>query len=410
MLSDNQNILPSNSYEDAMDVESEECCSSTTGSDHRFSTASISLCSDEISEFSDEEMSDESSALADKQRDFEGESSDDEDDQNPWDVHSDSSESVDDGMDIANSSDDEEAALEVEVVREVLEEARLEKNLIDVDVPYQYSVEEQSWFDYSDSDDESENASEHEEEQEKAPLEGEVLDDEIEVGSEHSEHLEIVEIEEDQEKVTLEEVFLDDEIEVGSEHSELLEIVTPQYSTVGPSWFVFSDSESEISDDNETKDVIDIEDASIDSNEDKSEHNEEEMSVELDTPMSDLNAIPSSELSAEEKEELKRNHEFLESAPLASNSSESSLTSSEEAEFRVFIQLTREREALVNGQEIAVEVQDMLEEQVVAVDHAPGIGHGVTLLEVVIANGGIQPQLRSSEITHNWLYDFTNHF
>ena len=377
MLSDNQNILPSNSYEDAMDVESEECCSSTTGSDHRFSTASISLCSDEISEFSDEEMSDESSALADKQRDFEGESSDDEDDQNPWDVHSDSSESVDDGMDIANSSDDEEAALEVEVVREVLEEARLEKNLIDVDVPYQYSVEEQSWRDYSDSDDESEHASEHEMVQEKAPLEGEVLDDEI---------------------------------EVGSEHSELLEIVTPQYSTVGPSWFVFSDSESEISDDNETKDVIDIEDASIDFNEDKSEHNEEEMSVELDTPMSDLNAIPSSELSAEEKEELKRNHEFLESAPLASNSSESSLTSSEEAEFRVFIQLTREREALVNGQEIAVEVQDMLEEQVVAVDHAPGIGHGVTLLEVVIANGGIQPQLRSSEITHNWLYDFTNHF
>ena len=377
MLSDNQNILPNNSHEDAMDVESEECCSSTSGSDHRFSIASISLCSDEISEFSDEEMSDESSALADKQRDFEGESSDDEDDQNPWDVHSDSSESVDDGMDIANSSDDEEAALEVEVVREVLEEARLEKNLIDVDVPYQYSVEEQSWRDYSDSDDESENASEHEEEQEKAPLEGEVLDDEI---------------------------------EVGSEHSELLEIVTPQYSTEGPSWLVFSDSESEISDDNETKDVVDIEDGSIDSNEDKSEHNEEEMSVELDTPMSDLNAIPSSELSAEEKEELKRNHEFLESAPLASNSSESSLTSSEEAEFRVFIQLTREREALVNGQEIAVEVQDMLEEQVVVVDHAPGIGHGVNLLEVVIANGGIQPQLRSSEITHNWLYDFTNHF
>ena len=116
MLSDNQNIPPNNSYEDAMDVESEECCSSTSGSDHRFSTASISLCSDEISEFSDEEMSDESSALADKQRDFEGESSDDEDDQNPWDVHSDSSESVDEEMDIASRSDDEEAALEVEVL------------------------------------------------------------------------------------------------------------------------------------------------------------------------------------------------------------------------------------------------------------------------------------------------------
>ena len=91
MFSDNQNILSNNFYKDAMDVESEVCCSSTSGSDHRFSTASISLCSDEISEFSDEEMSDESSALADKQRDFEGESSDDEDDQNPWDVHSDSS-------------------------------------------------------------------------------------------------------------------------------------------------------------------------------------------------------------------------------------------------------------------------------------------------------------------------------
>ena len=380
-FSDNQNILPSNSQDDEMDVES-----SIADSDHRYSTASISIFSDENPEHSDEEFSDEISSgsssnhsdrgaiinllpVADNQRDFEEETIEDEEDENRLDALSDSSESLHDEMDFASSSDDEEATLAAEIAREELEEAALEEKPIDGDVPFQYTL---------DSDDESETGSEHEEELEEATLEEESIDDE--------------------------------RSEVGSEHSEHLEIVTPQYSTVGPSWLVFSDSESEISDDNETKDVIDIEDASIDSNEDKSEHNEEEMSVELDTTMSVPNAIPSSELSAEEKEELKRNHEFLESAPLASNSSESSLTSSEEAEFRVFIQLTREREALVNGQEIAVEVQDMLEEQVVAVDHAPGIGHGENLLEVVIANGGIQPQLRSSEITHNWLYDFTNHF
>ena len=417
MSSDNQNILPSNSFDDAMDVDSEECSSSISGSDHRFSTASISIFSDEIPELSDEEFSDENSSgsssnhsdrgaiinllpVADNQRDFEEEAIDDEEDENLLDVLSDSSESLYDEMDIASSSDEGEVA-------NVLNEEEG-----DGDDPFLYSLEEPSIIVWS-SDDESEVASDHEEELEEATLEEEPIDVErSEVGSEHSEH-------------SLENV-----------------IDTPQYSTEDHWWIEFSDSESEVSSDNEeqidgvqsegksehslddindppkyvTDDPIVVEDSSVDSNEDIAEHNDEEMSVDHDVTMNDFTATPTSDLSAEEKEELKRNNEFLQSAPIASNSSDSasSLTSSEDAEFRVFIQRTREREAQVNGQEVAVEVPvvapDMLEEQVVAVDQALGIGNVENHLDVVIANGGIQPQLRSSEITHNWLYDFHNHF
>ena len=91
---------------------------------------------------------------------------------------------------------------------------------------------------------------------------------------------------------------------------------------------------------------------------------------------------------------------------MASSSSDSaaSLTSSGEAEFKRFIQRTREYEAGVVGQEIAGNqmdgpevVPDMLEGQVVA-------GNGGNRLDVVIANGGIQPQMLSSQITYDWLH------
>ena len=387
-FSDNQNILPSHSQDDGMDVDS-----SIADSDHQYSIASISIYSDENPEHFDEELSDAISSVADNQRDFEEENPEDEEEENRSDVHSESSGSLHDEMDLASTSDDEEAALEAAGVREALEEAHLEENLIDGDVPYQYSVEEQSWIVY----DESENGSEPEEEQEKATLEDEFLDDEIEVGSEHSEHLEI-----------------------GNDAF--------QYSTVAQSWFEFSDSESETSSDNEEKligvssegqsepslgdindpttdvidDPIDIEDDSVDANEDMVQHNDEEIVVEPAISIIDL----TSNLSAEENEERRRNYEFLQSAPVASSTSDSaaSLTSSGEAEFKRFIQRTREYEARVDGQEIAVNQMDvpevvpgMLEEQVVA-------GNGGNRLDVVIANGGIQPQMLSSQITYDWLH------
>ena len=418
-ISDQQTFLPSNSYDDligvpddAMDVDFEECSTSVSGSDHCDSTASISIFSDsEIPELSEDEFLEENSSESSSNHSDRGgaivnveqEAIDVEENENLLEVSSDSSESLYDERDLVSSSDDEEATLAAEIAREELEEAALEEKPIDGDVPFQYTL---------DSDDESETGSEHEEELEEATLEEESIDDErSEVGSEHSEHLEIVND-------------------------------TPQYSTEDQWWIEFSDSESEVSSDNEeqidgvpsegqsehslddindpSKDAIDdpivIEDSSVDSNEDIAEHNDEEMSVDHDVTMNDFTATPTSDLSAEEKEELKRNNEFLQSAPIASTISDSasSLTSSEDAEFRVFIQRTREREAQVNGQEIAVEVPvvapDMLEEQVVAVDHALGIGNVENHLDVVIANGGIQPQLRSSEITHNWLYNFHNHF
>ena len=384
-FSDNQDIIPSHSPNDGMDVDS-----SIADSDHQYSLASISIYSDENPEHFDEESL---SSVADNQRDFEEENPEDEEEENRSDVHSESSGSLHDEMDLGSNSDDDEAALEAAGVREALEEAHLEENVIDGDVPYQYSVEEQSLIII----DESENGSEPEEEQEKA---------------------------------TIEDEFLDDEIEVGSEHSEQLEIGNAafQYSTVAQSWFEFSDSESETSSDNEGKligvsaegqsetslgdinepttdgidDPIVIEDDSVDANEDMVQHNDEESVVEAAISIIDL----TSNLSAEENEERRRNYEFLQSAPVASSTSDSasSLTSSGEAEFKRFIQRTREYEAGVVGQEIAGNQMDVPEVVPVMVEEQGVAGNGGDRLDVVIANGGIQPQMLSSQITYDWLH------
>ena len=50
-----------------------------------------------------------------------------------------------------------------------------------------------------------------------------------------------------------------------------------------------------------------------------------------------------------------------------------------------------------NQMDVPEVVPDMLEEQVVA-------GNGGNRLDVVIANGGIQPQMLSSQITYDWLH------
>merc|ERR1712030_186832 len=96
---------------------------------------------------------------------------------------------------------------------------------------------------------------------------------------------------------------------------------------------------------------------------------------------------------------------------------EPSLTPREDAEFRVFIQRTRELEARVDVQEVAADQLEVLEVapelldlQVVAAGQPIGFGIVENQLDVVIANGGIQPQLRSYQITHDWLHNFHNHF
>ena len=375
--------------EDAIDVDEEENLLEVASDSSVANTASLLGGSDS------ESMVDE--------RDF-AINSDDEEDENLLEVFSDSSESLYDERDFASSSDEGEVA------------SVLNEEEGDGDDPFQYSLEEPILIVMS-SDDGSEVASEHEEELEEAILEEEPIDVErSEVGSEHSEH-------------SLENV-----------------IDTPQYSTEDHWWIEFSsDEESEVASDNEeqidgvqsegtsehslddindppkysTDDPILVEVSSVDSNEDIAEYNDEEVFVDHDVTMNDLTSTSTSDLSAEENEELRRNNEFLQSAPVASTISDSapSLTPSEDAEFKIFIQRTREWEARVNGQEVAVDqlevpevAPDMLEEQVVAVEQALGIGNVENHLDVVIANGGIQPQLRSYQITHDWLHNFQNHF
>merc|ERR1712055_332727 len=101
-----------------------------------------------------------------------------------------------------------------------------------------------------------------------------------------------------------------------------------------------------------------------------------------------------SDLSAEENEELKRNQEFLQSAPVASTISDSapSLTPSEDAEFKIFIQCTREWEARVNGREAAVDqlevpevAPDLLDEQSVAAEQPIGFGNVENHLDDILA-------------------------
>merc|ERR1711888_83664 len=81
---------------------------------------------------------------------------------------------------------------------------------------------------------------------------------------------------------------------------------------------------------------------------------------------------------------LRRNEEFLQSAPIASTASDSapSLTPSEDAEFRVFLQRTRELEARVVVQEVAADqlevpevAPELLDLQVVAAEQPIGFGN-----------------------------------
>ena len=211
---------------------------------------------------------------------------------------------------------------------------------------------------------------------------------------------------------TLDEEQIDvDQSEVASEHS--LESVNDpsKYSTEDPSW---------------------IEVSSDDSDEDMAEDNDEEVFVDHDVTMNDLVSNPTSDSSAEENvnvptavsssdsSELRRNNEkFLQSAPVASTASDSapSLTPSEDAEFRIFIQRTRELQARVDVQEVAVDqlevpevAPELLDEQVVAAEQPIGFGNVENHLDDIIANGGILPQLPSVQITFNWLNNLQNHF
>ena len=230
-ISDHQNVLPSNPYDDAMDVDFEECSTSVSGSDHCDSTASFSIFSDsEIPELSDEEFLEENSSesssnhsdrggaivnveqAVENQRYLEEEAIDDEEDENLLEVFSDSSESLYDERDFASSSDEGEVA------------SVLNEEEGDGDDPFHYSLEEPILIVMS-SDDGSEVASEHEEELEEATLEEEPVDvDRSEVGSEHSEH-------------SLENV-----------------IDPPKYSTENPGWLeLSSDEDSEVASETEKK-------------------------------------------------------------------------------------------------------------------------------------------------------------
>merc|ERR1711888_544876 len=137
-----------------------------------------------------------------------------------------------------------------------------------------------------------------------------------------------------------------------------------------------------------------------------------------DSIAEDNGNVPTS-VSSSDSSELRRNEEFLQTAPIASTSSDSapSLTPSEDAEFRIFIQRTRELQARVDVQEVAADqlevpevAPELLDEQVVAAEQPIGFGNVENHLDDIIANGGILPQLPSVQITFNWLNNLQNHF
>ena len=370
----NNFVNPNGEMELAMDV----CRSSTSSSDHGFSTASVSI----ISDCESQELSDLEEQVVDNPRDLEEDAIDDLEDENLMDGFSNSSESSYDERDYASSSDDGEVA-SVPII-EVVEE----------NDHFQYPMDDPTYIVVS-SDDGSEVASDLGEELEEATLEDEPVDDRSEVGSETSDH-------------SLEN-----------------DSAPPHYSTVEHSWVVYdSDSDEDMAEEN---DVGELEETTLDE-----EHNwtdqSEISSLESgnDLPMDDLLSIPKSDSIAENNgnvqtsvsssSELRRKEEFLQTAPFASTASdyEPSLTTSEDAEFRVFIQRTRELEARVDVQEVAAEVHEvapeLLDLQVVAVGQPIGFGIVETQLDVVIGNGGILPQLPSYIISHDWLHNIQNHF
>merc|ERR1711888_454435 len=138
-----------------------------------------------------------------------------------------------------------------------------------------------------------------------------------------------------------------------------------------------------------------------------------------DSIAEDNGNVPTSVSSSDSSELRRNNEEFLQSAPIASTASDSapSLTPSEDAEFRIFIQRTRELQARVVVQEVAADqlevpevAPELLDLQVVAAEQPIGFGNVENHLNVIIANGGILPQLPSVQITFNWLNDLQNLF
>ena len=391
--SEHLNFQPNNPFDDpngevelAMDID--VCGSSTSGSDHCFSTASVSIISDsESQELSDLEENDSESSsnhsdrggaivnieqALENPRDHEEDAIDGEEEENLLEFFSDSSESVIDERDFESSSDEEEV------------ESIPNEEQVDVDDLFQYPLEEPILI---------------------------VIDDDSEVASENGEELVEAAIDDEPNDV--------DQSEVASEHSNDL----PKYSTEDHSWVEY-DSDEDMA---EYNDEGEFEETTLDE-----EHNEADQSeissLESgnDLPMDDSVSIPTSdsiaenngnvETSVSSSSELRRKEEFIQTAPFASTASdyEPSLTTSEDAEFRVFIQRTRELEARVDVQEVAAEVHEVAPEllalQAVVVGQPIGFGIGETQLDVVIGNSGILPQLPSYQITHDWLHNFQNHF
>ena len=340
------NFQPNNSNDDSTgDVElAMDCGSSTSGSDHRFSTASVSILSDSDGQ---------------KLSDFE---------ENGSESSSDSSESVIDERDSESSSDEEE----VEIIPN--------EEHVDGGGPFQYSVEEPGFI---------------------------VFDDDSEVESENGEELIEAAID-DENGEELVEAAIDDEpiysdqSESSSEHSN--DSPNMQYSTRDQSWVVYDDSDEDMA---ESNDGGEFEEATLDNEAEQSEGSSEpSLENGNDLPMDDSVSIPTSE------SELRRNEEFLQTAPIASTASdyEPSLTPSEDAEFRVFIQRTRELEARVDVQEVAADqlevpevAPELLDLQVVAAEQPIGFGNDENHLNVLIANGEMLPQLPSGEITFIWV-------
>ena len=373
------NFQPNNSNDDSTgDVElAMDCGSSTSGSDHRFSTASVSILSDsegqELSDF--EENGSESSSNSsgrggpiayieealENPSDHEEDSIGGEEEEIVLDFLSDSSESVIDERDSESSSDEEE----VEIIPN--------EEHVDGGGPFQYSVEEPGFI---------------------------VFDDDSEVESENGEELIEAAID-DENGEELVEAAIDDEpiysdqSESSSEHSN--DSPNMQYSTKEHSWLEYDDSDEDMA---ESNDGGEFEEATLDNEAEQSEGSSEpSLENGNDLPMDDSVSIPTSE------SELRRNQEFLQTAPIASTASyEPSLTSSADAEFRVFIQQTRELAAREDVQEVAVvpEVDpELLDLQVVAGEQP--IGNHANHLNVLIANGEMLPQLPSRDITFIWV-------
>ena len=373
-ISEHLNFQPNNPIDDitgdvelAMDID--VCGSSTSGSDHCFSTASVSIFSDsESQELSDLEENDSESSsnhsdrggaivnieqALENPRDHEEDAIDGEEEENLLDFFSDSSESVIDERDFESSSDEEE----VEIIPN--------EEQVDVDGPFQYSLEEPILI---------------------------VIDDDSEVASENGE--ELVEAAIDDEPIDT------DQSEVSSEHSN----DSPKYSTKDQSWVEYDDSDEDMA---ESNDEGEFEEATLDNEADQSEvSSEPSLESGNDLPMDDSVSIPTSD------SELRRNEEFLQTAPIASTASdyEPSLTSSEDAEFRVFIQRTRELEAREDVQEVAVDQlevpevdPELLDLQVVAGEQPIDFGNHENHLNVLIANGEMLPQLPSGDITFIWV-------